>query len=92
MRASGGIEFVMSLEPLHKNPDALKSCVGAVVNVNNNHWVALRRVASQVWLLDSQEPLPQRLTEAEYKQYVKKHRGAFPIRHAENMSSSSAKA
>lgn len=79
MRVAGKIEFVLSLEPLHVNPNALCACVGAVVNIGNRHWVALRRIGGQVWRLDSQASLPQRLTEAEYMTFVSKHRSAFPI-------------
>jgi len=92
MRVAGRVEFVLSLEPLHANPNALRTSVGAVVNIRNRHWVALRKVGEQVWLLDSQEPLPLRLTDAEYKAFISRHRGAFPIRRAEDMASSCVRA
>ena len=65
------------------NPKILRddeNCVGAVVNIRNRHWVALRSIDKQVWLLDSQEPLPIQLSDAEYKGFIRRHRNAFPIR------------
>ena len=69
----------MSLEPLHVNPTVIRGCVGAVVNIRNRHWVALRCDAGHIWLLDSQEPEPQILSETEYKAIIRRHRNAFPL-------------
>ena len=83
MRVADKVEYTLSLEPLHVNPKILRddeNCVGAVVNIRNRHWVALRSIDKQVWLLDSQEPHPIRLTDAEYKGFISRHRNAFPIR------------
>ena len=91
MRVAGKVEFALSLEPLHVNPNALRTSVGAVVNIKNRHWVALKRDGEQVWLLDSQEPMPSRLTEAEYKVLIFRYRNAFPIRRVEDMESSCAR-
>ena len=86
MRVLGRVEFVISLEPLHANPNAISTSIGAVVNIGNRHWVALRKIGDQVWLLDSQEPLPLRLTDVEYKTFISRRRHAFPIRRAEEMA------
>lgn len=40
----------MFLEPLHVNPFALRSATGALVNVADRHWEALRWLDEQVWL------------------------------------------
>ena len=78
MRNSGRIEYVISLEPLHVNPAIIRGCVGAVVNIRNRHWVALR-YDDGVWLLDSQEHVPQSMSDAEYKAFIRRHRNAFPL-------------
>ena len=92
MRVAGKVEFTLSLEPLHVNPSALRTSVGAVVNIQGRHWVALRKVAEQVWLLDSQEPQPVPLTDAAYKAFVFRHRGAFSVFCAEDMAGHCARA
>ena len=80
MRRSGVIEYVLSLEPLHVNPGILRTSVGAVVNIRNRHWCAIRQIGHQIWFLDSQESQPLPMTYAEYKTYVFRHRSAFPLR------------
>eukprot|EP00973_Karenia_brevis_P017764 2440776-Karenia_brevis.AAC.1 len=85
MRVAGRIEFVWDNNTLYANPDALRTSVGAVINIQNKHWVALRRIGEQVWLLDSQEPSPHPFTNSEYKAFISKHREAFPIRQAMEM-------
>ena len=79
MRHAGRVEYKMSLEPLKVSPSILRGCVGAVVNVCNRHWVALRYDAGVTWLLDSQEHGPQILSEAEYKAFICRHKNAFPL-------------
>ena len=79
MRQAGRIEYKIILEPLHVNPSTLRGCVGAVVNIRNRHWVALRCDTGVTWLLDSQEHGPQVLSEAEYKAFIRKHKNTFPI-------------
>jgi hypothetical protein len=86
MRVAGRVEFVLSLQPLHVNPNVLRTSVGAVVNIKGRHWVALQKVGEQVWMLDSQEPLPLRLTETDYRAFISRHRDAFPIHRAEEMA------
>ena len=84
MERLGKIEYELSLEPLHRFPNALMqtACLGAVVNIQNKHWVALKRSSEHYWLLDSQEPLPIRLSDSEYKALISRHHSAFPIYHA----------
>ena len=79
MRHAGRIEYTMLLEPLHANPDALHTSVGAVVNIGNRHWVALRSIAGQIWRLDSQDPMPRLMTESSYRSYIDQNRGAFAL-------------
>ena len=86
MRHSGRVEYQLSLQPLHVNPSILHSSVGAVVNIHNTHWVALRSVEGKVWFLDGQELAPKLLTETEYKTFIREHKEAYPIQLAEDMS------
>ena len=79
MRHRGRVEYVMSLEPLCVNAAALRTAAGALVNVANRHWVALRWVAEQVWLLDSTEARPRPLSWTAYLHFVRIHRGAYRI-------------
>ena len=79
MRHAGRIEYKITLTPLHVNPSTLRGCIGAVVNIRNRHWVALRYDAGVTWLLDSQEHGPQTLSEAEYKAFIRRHKNAFPL-------------
>ena len=85
MRKQGKVEYVMSLEPLHKSPAMIHSCVGAIVNVDNIHWVALKSIAGKIWLLDSQKN-PRQLSEDEYKEFARTRKGAYPIHWAVDMS------
>ena len=82
MHRSGAIEYVLSLEPLHMNPGVLRTSVGAVVNIRNRHWCAIRQIGKQIWFLDSQEPQPLPMFYAEYKAFILRHRNAFPLRAA----------
>ena len=75
----------MSLEPLHLKPERLHGAVGAVVNVDGRHWVALRSVKGQVLRLDSQAAAPRHLTCSDYKAFISKHT-SFLIEHAKDMS------
>ena len=73
----------MSLEPLYVDSMALRSAVGAIVNVRNRHWVALRFIDEQVWLLDSQNAAPVPLSWAMYESFIRQHRAAYRINVAE---------
>ena len=79
MSKLGRVEHVMHLEPLHVNPDALRGSLGAVVNIRNAHWVALRWCKETVWLLDSMAPSPRSLTWREYLDFVNRHKDAYRI-------------
>ena len=72
-------QYVWQLEPLRVHPHALEHAVGAVVNIDNRHWVALRLVDKQVWLLDSQNPAPAPIAWTEYLSFIREHVGAFRI-------------
>jgi hypothetical protein len=73
------VEYVMSLEPLRVMAARLKTAIGAVVNVDNVHWVALRWDGCRVWLLDSQEAAPQPLKWLQYVHFIHRHQAAFCI-------------
>ena len=89
MENAGKVEYVLDMRPLCQNPDRIYSSVvlGAIVNIDNKHWVALRNVADKLWLLDSLRGRPVALTEKEFRVYMKKHgEHAYCIELAENMS------
>jgi predicted phosphatase len=81
------VEHIMSLQPLYVNPNELKDSLGAVVNINGEHWVALRWLRNSVWLLDSLKT-PQRLTWSQYENYISEHHHpeAYPIKVAAQIS------
>jgi len=79
MRHAGRIEYTLSREPLRITPNIIHRCVGAIVNIRNRHWVAVRFINRVLWLLDSQEYVPQIISDAEYKAFVRKHEHAFPV-------------
>jgi hypothetical protein len=85
LRREGRVEFELSLRPLCDNPRMIHAAQGAVVNIDERHWVALRSVAGRVWLLDSLQIEPRPL--ANYEAYVRKHKHAYPIFVAESMAS-----
>ena len=82
MRHPGRTAYKISPEQLSMNPSMIRKCVGAVVNIRNMHWVALRHEtrpsdAGVIWLLDSQERRPQKLSDAEYRAYVRRHKSSY---------------
>ena len=72
----------MVLEQLLLNPQALRTSIGAVVNVRNVHWVALRWLADTVWFLDGQEAGPIPLTWPQYLLLIEKYKHAYRIEQA----------
>ena len=75
----GRVEHIMHLEPLRENPDALRTSIGAVVNIRNEHWVALRWLRDAVWLLDSVRSRPIRLAWPMYLAFLAEHPAAYRI-------------
>ena len=51
----------------------------------SRHWIALRSIAGRIWMLDSQEEAPTKMSWEQYTKFVHKHKAAYPIRHAEDM-------
>jgi len=86
MKKRGRVEYTMSLKPLYKHPEEIHRAVGAVVNVDDRHWVAIRSQGGEIWLLDSQERRPIRMTREAYHKFVAKRRAAYPIHWATDMS------
>ena len=78
-RRSGRQEVEMRLEPLGRNPEFIYRCKGAVVNMANRHWVALRSILGRIWLCDSLEPKPKELSLSAYLDFIAKFPEAFPI-------------
>jgi len=86
MKKFGRVQYTMSLKPLYKHPEEIHNAVAAVVNVDDRHWVAVRAQAGEIWLLDSQERRPIRMTQEAYQKFVSKRRAAYPIHWATDMS------
>ena len=70
----------LSLTPLHTNVNQMEdvNVIGAIVNQRNEHWVALKRVGDQMWLLNSLES-PRVLPYDEYVSFVTKWPSSYPI-------------
>jgi hypothetical protein len=85
MFRSGRVTCVMPLEPLRAAPTSLCTAIGAVVNIDNLHWVALRYVDEQVWLLDSQNSRPVPYTWQNYLCFIRVHPDAYRIEPAIDM-------
>jgi len=84
LKRRGRVEYVMQLQPLHVNPCQIHSSLGAIVNLDNKHWVALKVLSGTIWLLDSTQ-MPKPLSDGEYEAFVRKRRAAFPIVWADDM-------
>ncbi len=85
MSRAGKILYVLELKELYTEPERIHNVIGALVNLSNDHWVALRSVAGQIWCLDSLEDQPSKWSFDQYKGFIKHHKAAFPIRHADDM-------
>ena len=88
---SGRVEYVFKLNPLFNNPNKIKVSVGAVANINNAHWVALRWMHDRVWLLDSQEKRPIPLSWQVYMFFIDEHKDVYPIEAAQEMAEGAGK-
>lgn len=88
MKKAGKVEYKLGLEPLHKNPDRIysPSVIGAIVNKQNVHWVAIRFIVGKLFLLDSQRGRPIVMSERDYRYFVKKHDYAYCLELADDMS------
>ena len=75
----------MSLVPLHINPTEIHNCVGAIVNKHDKHWIALRSIGGQIYVLDSSARSPQVLNGVAYRDLITKHPSSFPIVSAQEM-------
>jgi hypothetical protein len=70
-------------KPIQDDEDSLHrifadSVLGVIVNIDNVHWVAIRVVADQLWLLDS-EGRPQQMSFAEYRRFLQQYRNKFVV-------------
>ena len=85
MQKKGRVEYEVKLNALYNHLHLIYISLGAIVNINNEHWVALKSIGDVIWLLDS-EKQPMEITYEEYSNYVHKHRAAYPIFVAESMT------
>ena len=89
MRRAGKVEYKMLLRPLYEKPADIHASVGAVVNLDNRHWVALRSVGGEIWYLDSnRREIASKVAEPQYAALVNKRRAAYPIQWADGMTAS----
>jgi hypothetical protein len=86
MARAGRIEHVMSLQPLCQNPLDIRMSKGAIVNKDNEHWVALRYLGGRIWVFDSQAQTPQPMTDSDYLLLITTHRYTYTIKDAVDMS------
>ena len=88
MKNAGHVEYKLGLEPLCKNPDRIYSpyVLGALVNKQNVHWVAIRFIDGILYLLDSQRGRPEAMSERDFRYFVKKHENAYCLERADDMS------
>ena len=84
MSRHGKILYVMELKPLHVEPERIHAVIGALVS-QDDHFIALRSVAGQIWCLNSLQQHPSKMTFDQYKACINKYKEAYPIRHADNM-------
>ena len=74
--------YQLELQPIHMILDLIddETIVGAIMNQNNEHWVALKKVGGRIWLLNSTERAPQPITFEEYTFLVRQFVHTYPIR------------
>ena len=90
MQKKGRIEHVLELRPLYLDPQLIHICSGAIVNIDNQHWIAIRSIGGQIWKLDSLSKYPEKLAQNEYISLVNKRRASYPIMMAENMAAATS--
>ena len=74
------MQYRLLLQPLSQNPHILAdpAIAGAIVNKDNEHWVALKRVDGHIWLLDSCHT-PVVLTDDAYLAFIRAHKHSYPV-------------
>ena len=80
LRGTFKYELSPALQLRHNAGDLFApTTVGAVMNIDNQHWVALKSVEGQIWYLDSQsDPWP--LTYDEYLVKINAHEHTYSVR------------
>ena len=73
-------EYSLTMTTLRVNALTLEApnVVGAIANQDNVHWVALKKVDGDIWLLDSRYS-PRRLGWDEYLAFITRYPNTFPI-------------
>ena len=79
LQARGETSYELRWEPLFRHPDVIHRCVGAVANLRQRHWIAIKSVDDQIWRLDSLDPAPRRMTELDYNWFIRTNRGTYPV-------------
>ena len=80
LRRTMQFELQLGLQ-LRYNPHILQDELikGAITNKDNSHWVALKKVDDQIWLLDSVKR-PRILSDAEYSTFILRYPHTYAIR------------
>ena len=72
MEAFGQLRWHMDIQRAMTAED-LRGCIGAVVNLEGRHWVALRPLARRFLYLDSMEERPRELNDGELDSLLAAH-------------------
>ena len=72
MEAFGQLRWQMDIQRAMTAED-LRGCIGAVVNLEGRHWVALRPLARRFLYLDSMEERPRELNDGELDSLLAAH-------------------
>ena len=82
MERAGRVTHLMVEQPLSVDPAVIYHSEGAIVNVANWHWVALRWDGRRLWLIDSMAPRAQLLSHDSYLAYLVANPHAYAIHRA----------
>ena len=63
--------------------------MGAIVNKDTKHWLALRSIGGKIWKFDSSEKHPIQLSQNDYVSFINERKASYPITIAEDTSQSS---
>ena len=79
LQNDGRLKWELALQPLDVNPDSLPAAVGAISNIANRHWVALKVVDEKIWLLDSMREGPLEMSVEEKSEHLHHHPWTYVI-------------
>ena len=80
--------YVLEMKALLTNPTKIHTSVGAIVNKDNKHWLALRSIGGKIWKFNSSEKSPTQLSQNEYVSLINERKASYLINIAEDTSQS----